>query len=116
MIKLYKDGKLVDFGVKSKIREYELLGYQVEFDCTPQPTFGHYQRKFDALWETLSAAEKKRLDFTVDDDELSIEEKIAYIEVAIASRRPKPKKVGFFGKVRNFFKSLIPEVNQYAYC
>jgi hypothetical protein len=115
MIKLYKNGKLVDFGVESRIREYMMQGYEVQFDDTPQPTFGHYQRKFDALWETLSAGEKKRLDFTVDDDELSVEEKIAYIEMTIASRKKeeicRKKRLSFgrmvIGALKKTYRSLV---------
>ena len=127
-IKLYKtlrnERRLVDFGVMTKINEYEAMGYEAVI-CEEDDNQALYHVKkaeFDALWYTMPAEEKRRLADIPMDWEMSIEEKVSIVKAEIACRKkrsitvvhkPARKKVSIFGTLygiaKDFFESITPQ-------
>jgi hypothetical protein len=122
VVHLYKDGMLVDMGVRSKIAEYRKQGYVVKTTDMRVPMDNVVQREFDTLWACLTESEKSRLHDIAVDDEMSTAERLMLLKSEIV-RRPKrtitvthrvhKKRPSLWSRAKaamnNFVESLIPE-------
>lgn len=123
VVELYKNGVLVDIGVRSKIAHYQKQGYVVKTAATRMPMDAVMQREFDTLWMHLPDSEKARLHDIRVDDEMTTPERLMLLKAEIV-RRPKRKvnitvthrlhkKVSLWStlktKVVELVDSLLPE-------
>jgi hypothetical protein len=127
VVKLYKNGMLMDYGVRSKIAEYRKQGYKVVTSDARAPIDAVLQREFDPLWAYLPEAEQARLHDIAIDDEMSTAERLMLLKSEVV-RKPKRtitvthtihrKKPSIFERIKNtvagFVESLLPQP-AYAY-
>lgn len=122
IVNLYKNGRLVDIGVRSKIAVYRKQGYTVRTADMRSPVDAVLQREFDTLWYYLPDSEKARLHDIAVDDEMSTAERLMLLKAEIVRRKRtitvthrvhKPKKASLWTtlktKMQGFVESLIPE-------
>ena len=117
--------RLVDFGVMSKVYEYELMGYETVIceEDDNQALYHVVKAEFDRLWYTLPAEEKRRLADIPMDWEMSIEAKLSLLKSEIITRKkrtihvvhvPAPKKVSLFSTLfsvaKEFVNSITPKM------
>lgn len=120
---LYKDNKLVDYGVINQWEMYEYAGYEVRILKGNRPAlYRHAKAEFDALWNTLSLYQQRKLADVPRDDEMDIYEKLTFlkVEIATAKRRkiqvyPRRQKMSFWTTLKNEVRNLFTIQPEVAY-
>jgi len=126
---LYKlvgnEERLVDYGLFSKIEDYEGQGYIVRRKEGQRPAlYKNMKARFDALWNTLSPYQQNRLRDIPIDDESNIYEKFGLLqaEVAVISRRTitvvartRPRKLDIWGTIKRELRNLFTIQQEVCY-
>ena len=125
-IKLYKnvngERRLVNFGVLSCAYIYVRQGYEVEWvgEGDTQKLWSVVKAEFDGLWSTLSHSEQVRLADIPMDDEMTIEQKLAFVKAEIASRPRrvapvyKARKASMWERITGFVNNCVSSNLVYA--
>lgn len=93
---LYKNDKLMDYGVVNRWEEYEYAGYDVRIIKGKRPAlYRHAKAEFNALWKKLGIYQQKRLADIPVDDEMTIYEKLAMLKAELATIEAQRRKRNF---------------------
>lgn len=105
-IGLYKQGRLIDFGVVSKIPQYQKMGYEIRVLVKKKPTYRHALNEFTELWLTLDKRQKMWFKHLLT-NKMSIYTRLEMLKegvIRMPSTVSKPKRKSLFNNIFSAIK------------